>query len=162
MLDFDETYWLFTGKPAWGAPYEMPKDPPPGFGIAGMIMVEGFDTRDPAAYQTPKPMTKLSYTSKLIEIASSGKHHGIKTDPESLRLRLVREGVEAEPCHFSPVGLRLTAIEAARGEIARTARSALAPAAQPYQDLIDHLLYALAGLTEAETTGLEERLARML
>ena len=32
----------------------------------------------------------------------------LKTDPESLRLRLAREGVAAEPCRFSPVGLRLT------------------------------------------------------
>lgn len=42
----------------------------------------------------------------------------LKTDPESLRLRLAREGVEAEPCHFSPVGLRLTEIEAAPLELA--------------------------------------------
>jgi hypothetical protein len=33
---------------------------------------------------------------------------------------------------------------------------------QPYQDLIDKLLFAMAGLTEAESAGLEERLARML
>ena len=57
---------------------------------------------------------------------------------------------------------RITAIEAARGEIARAARSALAPAAQPYQDLIDRLLYTLAGLSEAEWSGLEERLPKML
>ena len=41
----------------------------------------------------------------------------LKTDPESLRRRLAREGVEAEPCRFSPVGLRLTAIEAAPLEL---------------------------------------------
>ncbi len=41
----------------------------------------------------------------------------LKTDPESLRLRLAREGVEAEPCRLSPVGLRLTAIEAAPLEL---------------------------------------------
>jgi hypothetical protein len=63
----------------------MPKDPPPGFGIADMIMVEGFDTRDPVAYQTTKPMTKLSYRSRLIERASSGEHHGMKVDEISLR-----------------------------------------------------------------------------
>jgi hypothetical protein len=34
--------------------------------------------------------------------------------------------------------------------------------AQAYQDLIDRLLYAMAGLTEEEARGLEERLARML
>jgi len=85
FLGFDETYWLFTGRPAWGKAYAMPKDPPPGFGIADMIMVEGFDTRDPVAYQTTKPMTKLSYRSRLIERASSGEHHGMKVDEISLR-----------------------------------------------------------------------------
>jgi 16S rRNA (cytosine967-C5)-methyltransferase len=40
-----------------------------------------------------------------------------KTDPETLRLRLPREGVEAVPCRFSPVGLRLTNIEAAPLEL---------------------------------------------
>lgn len=57
---------------------------------------------------------------------------------------------------------RISALEAERGKITRTARSALAPAAQPYQDLIDRLLYGLAGLTAAEATGLEKRLATML
>jgi len=32
----------------------------------------------------------------------------LKTDVETLRLRLAREGVQAEPCRFSPVGLRLS------------------------------------------------------
>ncbi len=89
QLGFDESYWLLTGQPAWGAAYVMPEDPPPGFGIAGMLMVEGYDQRDPVAYQTPAPMTKLSYTSKLIEIASSGKHHDVKVDPVNLRRLMV-------------------------------------------------------------------------
>jgi len=84
-LGFDEAYWLFTGRPTWGKPYKPPADPPPGFGIADMIVVEGYGTRDPAAYRTPEPMTRLSGRSRLIEIASSGKHHGVKVDPESLR-----------------------------------------------------------------------------
>ena len=57
---------------------------------------------------------------------------------------------------------RIMAIEAARGEIPRSMRSALDPQAQPYQDLIDRLFYAMAGLTPAESAGLEERLAHML
>jgi hypothetical protein len=57
---------------------------------------------------------------------------------------------------------RVMTIEAGRGEIARAERSALAPAAQPYQDLIDRLLYALAGLSPDEALGLEERLGSML
>ena len=57
---------------------------------------------------------------------------------------------------------RIIAIEAARGEIPRSARSALAPAAQPLPALIDRLLYAMAGLAEGEICGLQDRLARML
>jgi hypothetical protein len=57
---------------------------------------------------------------------------------------------------------RIIAIESDRGEISRVERSALAPAAQPYQDLIDRLLYRLAGLTDAEADALERRLETML
>lgn len=56
----------------------------------------------------------------------------------------------------------ITKIEAARGDIARTERSALAPEAQPYQNLIDRILYRMAGLTDAEAQGLEKRLENML
>ena len=84
-LGFDEAYWLFTGRPAWGRPYKPPADPPPGFGIAGMLMIEGYGQRDPAGYRTPEPMAALSYRSRLVAIASSGKHHGLKVDAESLR-----------------------------------------------------------------------------
>ncbi|MBI3466454.1 MAG: N-6 DNA methylase [Planctomycetes bacterium] len=57
---------------------------------------------------------------------------------------------------------RITEIETARGEIPRTARSALDPTAQPSQDLTDRLLYSMAGLTEEDIEGLEERLGAML
>ncbi|HWE95247.1 MAG TPA: Eco57I restriction-modification methylase domain-containing protein [Tepidisphaeraceae bacterium] len=57
---------------------------------------------------------------------------------------------------------KIIAIESARGEISRSDRSALAPAAQPYQDLIDRLFYAMAGMTDAEARSLEQRLAQML
>jgi hypothetical protein len=53
-------------------------------------------------------------------------------------------------------------IETTRGDIARTERSKLAPEAQPYQDLIDRILYRMAGLTDAEAKGLEKRLEEML
>jgi len=53
-------------------------------------------------------------------------------------------------------------IEAKRGEISRSARSALEPAAQPFQDFIDQLLYKMAGLSESESRALEDRLAQML
>jgi hypothetical protein len=57
---------------------------------------------------------------------------------------------------------RIIAAEQRRGEIARSERSVLSAEAQPYQDLIDRLLYAMAGLSDEEARGLEERLARML
>lgn len=57
---------------------------------------------------------------------------------------------------------RIIDIESARGEIARAERSALDPKAQPLQDLFDHMSYHMAGLTDADIEGLEERLARML
>jgi hypothetical protein len=88
FLDFDETYWLFTGHPSWGQPYQPPANPPPGWGIAGMLMVEGYGTTDPVAYRTPPPLTALSYKSRLIELASSGRHHDVKVDRDSL-LRLI-------------------------------------------------------------------------
>lgn len=85
---FAEPYLTLIGRPSWGAPYEPPSDPPPGFGIADMIMVEAYDKVDPAGYATPKPMTKLSYRSRLIELCSSGEHYNVKVDPVSL-LRLI-------------------------------------------------------------------------
>lgn len=57
---------------------------------------------------------------------------------------------------------RIIDIESARGEIARAERSALDPKAQPLQDLLDYMIYRMAGLTDADIAGLEERLATML
>jgi hypothetical protein len=42
------------------------------------------------------------------------------------------------------------------------AGSALDPRAEPYQNLIDQLFFRMAGLSESEARGLEERLAQML
>jgi hypothetical protein len=56
-------------------------------GIAGTILAEAKPWR-PADYGVIPPMTKLSYTSKLIEIASSGKHNNVKLDTDSL-LKLI-------------------------------------------------------------------------
>lgn len=57
---------------------------------------------------------------------------------------------------------RIIRIERARGEIARAERSKLAKDAQPLQNLIDRIIYAMAGLSDDEARGLEERLANML
>ena len=88
-LGFDDLYWHLTGRPSWGKAYKAPKNAPPGFGIADMIMVEGYGQRDPAAYRTVEPMTRLSYKSRLIARASSGKHHKVKIDPVDLRRLIV-------------------------------------------------------------------------
>ncbi|HUS90421.1 MAG TPA: LamG-like jellyroll fold domain-containing protein [Phycisphaerae bacterium] len=85
FLIFEQPYVIFTGRPAWGRPYLRPETPPPGWGIAGMLMVEGYGQRDPAGYTTPEPMAHLSYSSRLIEIASSGRHNDVRVDPVSLR-----------------------------------------------------------------------------
>jgi len=88
FVSFKEPYVTLLGRPTWGAPYNAPKDPPPGFGWADTMMVEGFDQRDPVAYTTFAPMTKLSYKSRLVNRMASGEHHGITVDPESL-LRVI-------------------------------------------------------------------------
>jgi hypothetical protein len=40
--------------------------------------------------------------------------------------------------------------------------SAVGPQAQPYKNLVDRILYPMAGLTDAEARALEERLDKML
>ncbi|MFW6169407.1 MAG: LamG-like jellyroll fold domain-containing protein [Planctomycetota bacterium] len=82
---FKEPYVTLIGRPSWGSPYEPPENPPPGFGIADTLIVEGYDRRDPAAYTTPKPMTRLSYKSRLVDLCSSGEHHDVEVDPVNLR-----------------------------------------------------------------------------
>ncbi|MBI5725962.1 MAG: Eco57I restriction-modification methylase domain-containing protein [Planctomycetes bacterium] len=57
---------------------------------------------------------------------------------------------------------RIIVLEKNRGDITRTERSALDPAAQPYQDLIDRIFYMLAGLSDSEWQNLEKRLTGML
>jgi Tol biopolymer transport system component len=89
FLMFDEPYVTLTGKPTWGAPYQKPEKTPPGWGIAGMLMVEAYATTDPAAYKTTAPMTALSYKSRLIELCSNGKHYDVRVDPVNLQRLMV-------------------------------------------------------------------------
>jgi hypothetical protein len=58
---------------------------PESVGIAGALMAENYGQSDPASYMTLRPMQHLSYTSKLVDIASSGKHNDVKVDSASLR-----------------------------------------------------------------------------
>jgi hypothetical protein len=82
---FDEPYVTLLGRPTWGAPYDEPEEPPPGFGIADTLLVEGYHQRDPRGYVTPAPMTRLSYRSRLVERISSGEHHDVVVDEVSRR-----------------------------------------------------------------------------
>jgi hypothetical protein len=57
---------------------------------------------------------------------------------------------------------RIIVIEASRGEVNKKSRAALSEQAQPYQDFIDGILFAMAGLTVDEAKGLEQRLSGMM
>jgi hypothetical protein len=82
---FTEPYLTLIGRPTWGQPYVAMPNPPPGWAIANVIMVEAYGTVDPLAYRTPQPMTHLSYKSRLVDLCSSGKHYGVKVDPINLQ-----------------------------------------------------------------------------
>ncbi len=84
FLDFDQTYITLTGSPAWGTKYVAPDNPPPGFGYADMLHVEGYGLTDPAAYTTPRPMSSMSYVSRLVKLCADGEHYRVKLDPVSL------------------------------------------------------------------------------
>ncbi|MDR2430597.1 MAG: hypothetical protein LBD14_06920 [Puniceicoccales bacterium] len=92
FLGFKEPYATLMGDPTWASGYHNRKsDSKPGrggFGWADTILVESYSTVDPKAYATYPPMKKLSYKSRLVERMSSGKHHGVKVDPENL-LRVI-------------------------------------------------------------------------
>ncbi len=79
---FKEPYLTLVG-PAWTSPIRDRRRP--GVGIAGCFNVEGFGQKDPKSYATVRPMTTLSIRSRLIEIASGGRHHGVKVAGEDLR-----------------------------------------------------------------------------
>lgn len=101
------------------------------------------------------------------EILSRGRTALRKGDMASC-WSIVRPLLDAPP--FSPAVQQIIVeavtciceIEAGRGDIARNERSHLDPRARPYQDLIDRILYALAGISEEESKALEQRLAKML
>jgi type I restriction-modification system DNA methylase subunit len=57
---------------------------------------------------------------------------------------------------------RIVDAERRRGPITRRQRAKLSPEAQPFQDLIDRILFALAGFTADEIERLTERLEGML
>jgi hypothetical protein len=54
-------------------------------GLSGVMLVENYKQRDPNAYKTMPPMKHLSYTSRLLRLATDGTHHGVKVDEVSRR-----------------------------------------------------------------------------
>ena len=79
---FKEPYLTLVGPAGWGNPVGGGR---PGYGIAGAIPVEtAYGQNDPRALATLRPMQYLSSKSRLIELASSGKHYDVKVDPLSL------------------------------------------------------------------------------
>jgi hypothetical protein len=101
-----------------------------------------------------------SLQKKILESLAAGDcEHVAKILPPALLVPPF--GLEVQITIVEAVNL-IVRIETDRGEISRRARAALDPRAQPYQDLIDKLVYAMAGLSTSEAQGLEERLAQML
>jgi hypothetical protein len=82
---FKEPYLTLVGAAGWGNPVSAQDRP--GYGIAGAIPVESMDAtlNDPKAYATLRPMQYLSYKSRLVDLAMSGKHFGVKADALSLQ-----------------------------------------------------------------------------
>jgi hypothetical protein len=82
---FKEPYLTLVGGAGWNNPVANRKQP--GYGIAGAIPVETMDETklDPRALATLRPLTTLSYTSRLVDIAASGRHHEVRVDPLSLQ-----------------------------------------------------------------------------
>ncbi|NQT36242.1 MAG: hypothetical protein HQ581_02070 [Planctomycetes bacterium] len=92
---FTEPYLTLIGPAAWPVP--IPDTGQPGYGLAGAFPVYGLKSgetypNDPATdaksaiWRTLRPMQYLSLRSRLIEMASNGKHYDVKADPRSLRL----------------------------------------------------------------------------
>jgi len=82
---FKEPYLTLVGPAGWQNPVGNRSQA--GYGIAGAIPVETMDPtmNDPRAYAVLRPMQYLSYRSKLVQQAMSGKHHDVKADDLSLQ-----------------------------------------------------------------------------
>jgi hypothetical protein len=75
---FKEPYLTLVGPAGWGNPVAGGN---PGYGIAGAIPVESaYDQNDPRGLTTLRPMQYLSCQSRLIELATSGKHYDVQID----------------------------------------------------------------------------------
>ncbi len=91
---FQEPYLTLIGPAAWPVP--VPTQGQPGYGIAGAIPVYDLRPEDmyahhPASdlpstiHRTLRPMRYLSYRSRLVELAMSGRHYDVQVDPLELQ-----------------------------------------------------------------------------
>lgn len=118
-------------------------------------------------YNLPCPVFAMELTADDRK-ALAGAMKAVESGDMTLAFERVRLGLDEPPFSTAVRDLmvdvvqRIIAVERDRKMASRSARSALAPEAQPCQDLLDRLIYAMAGLTDDEARGLEERLARML
>jgi hypothetical protein len=118
-------------------------------------------------YNLPCPMFSASPTAKETQLQKRAE--AAVSGGRAEEALILLQPLLAKP-PFSPAirqviiaaVQQIMAVEADRGDIARTERSALDPAAQPYQDLIDQLFFGMAGLSNDEVKALESRYARML
>ena len=77
LWPFKEPYLTLIG-PTWDGP--KPEGTGAALGLAGCLNVESSQHYEPI-----KPMTMLSSTSRLIELATSGKHNKVKIEGEDLQ-----------------------------------------------------------------------------
>ncbi len=78
---FKEPYLTLVGPAGWDNPVRGG----PGYGISGAIPVESAQNQmDPKGLTTLRPMQYLSANSHLVDLASNGKHYGVKADQVSL------------------------------------------------------------------------------
>ena len=54
-------------------------------GAAGALLCENYEQSDPASYVTSPPLEHLSSASRLVDIAMSGEHYGVKMDDATLQ-----------------------------------------------------------------------------
>ena len=80
-------YTMVTGACPWGGPKKRDEHNVPA-NIAGLFIVEGYGTTDPANLATLPPYSAFSPVSRLIHNACSGEHHDVKVTGED-RERLI-------------------------------------------------------------------------
>ena len=82
LSPFTEPYLtLVSGDCPWGRSKVKNEQGVPT-NLAGVFVVEGYDTTDPKNLETLPPYSAYSPMSTLVQNATSGKHHGVKVSEE--------------------------------------------------------------------------------